>query len=369
MRYFTLCFVVFCFYSNGFSQEYRDFLREDWSESTGEWINSVKVDYTLENGQPMLMSIQSFNTQTQEWYNNEQTVYEYHPEDSYNIRTRQKWIDGEWTMFARGVDSLNGSGRTTDYTYFIYQDNDWSLYTRETSIYLSDTILVEEYHQGSSDDTFSQKTEFLYTESGRLDSIKSFRLNSGEWIHRGVNEYLYTPFDKRLHLYVWSRYAVGDEWELQHEINYAYDSNQFLIQEDYIFYGFQNNIIDQYRYDYTNNADGVITQYVHREFTNGEWVNFLRYTYNLEDVNTVSDIESLQFVVYPNPAQTDIQFSTANFSGGDSFQIINSVGKTVAKGTLAGSDNHIDVRTLPSGFYLLKIQTGSKTGISKFVKR
>ena len=244
MRYFTLCFFIFCFCSNGFSQDYRDFIREDWSESTGEWINSLKLNYTLESGEPILLLTQSFNTQTQEWDDNEKNVYEYYPEDGYKVRTRQKWIDGEWTLFAKAVDSLNGAGRITDHTNFIYQDNDWSLYSREKNIYLSDTVLIEKFRQQSSNSTFTRKIEYIYNESGRLDSTKSYQLDTGEWIYSGVNEYLYTPFDKILHLYVWSRAAFSDDWEIETETNYVYDSNQFLIQEDYIIYGFQNEIIE-----------------------------------------------------------------------------------------------------------------------------
>jgi hypothetical protein len=69
-----------------------------------------------------------------------------------------------------------------------------------------------------------------------------------------------------------------------------------------------------------------------------------------------------EFVVYPNPANQFISISSKNVQI-TSIEIVNLVGKKVLTATT--DVNRVDVSTLTSGMYFLKINAGTKSTIKK----
>lgn len=86
-------------------------------------------------------------------------------------------------------------------------------------------------------------------------------------------------------------------------------------------------------------------------------------------VNEASN-EIGNFVVYPNPAKSNLNI-TFNNANGDaaSCEILNAIGQTVKTesfGTEKGiSTQNLAIENLPSGFYFVKVNVGNKTKIQK----
>lgn len=87
-------------------------------------------------------------------------------------------------------------------------------------------------------------------------------------------------------------------------------------------------------------------------------------------ISTITALESnLDFILYPNPADTSLRIllTATSIKDSISFLITNSLGQEVKEGQL--SNENIDVEDLTSGIYYLKLKHGSKTVIKKFIKR
>jgi hypothetical protein len=104
--------------------------------------------------------------------------------------------------------------------------------------------------------------------------------------------------------------------------------------------------------------------------TNGSWGNALY----LDDVfiakegsgSGIEDAISGFISTYPNPATDVINVNTASLSYNATIELTDMLGKTISNALVVGDEVQIDVRSLESGIYLLKIVDGKKA-ISKKV--
>jgi hypothetical protein len=107
---------------------------------------------------------------------------------------------------------------------------------------------------------------------------------------------------------------------------------------------------------YTPTANGLYTLEV--GLTNG-CTNSVDYLLNSLSVDEIS----LEFVLYPNPAQNSI-FINGIIDQNSSYEIYDNIGQMVANGAL---NNEINIAHLSSGFYFIKISNSdSKMGVSTF---
>ncbi len=72
-------------------------------------------------------------------------------------------------------------------------------------------------------------------------------------------------------------------------------------------------------------------------------------------------------VLYPNPAK-DILYVKSSASKAVQFVISNTLGQTLAAGTLNATLNHISVENLPKGVYIIQLTGLNQTWVERFVK-
>jgi hypothetical protein len=94
--------------------------------------------------------------------------------------------------------------------------------------------------------------------------------------------------------------------------------------------------------------------------TNMAWVYKRDY-----QVNAIDDITGHEnnFVVYPNPASSQLFIKSENFEDYE-FNIINLLGKKIASGRINGQTETVDISSLPPNVYILRIANEAV----KFVK-
>ena len=81
----------------------------------------------------------------------------------------------------------------------------------------------------------------------------------------------------------------------------------------------------------------------------------------------VNDVTTLQSVVYPNPASSELTVVTTE-RGKMKYTLINALGQTLLTQTNDIDLNNkvkIDVQKIPSGFYYLKLEQNGKNSIHK----
>lgn len=83
-----------------------------------------------------------------------------------------------------------------------------------------------------------------------------------------------------------------------------------------------------------------------------------------------TDFKDLQFAIYPNPASTHLNITSAFGKGNTEIEIFNSLGSLLKYKNFKGEDNlSLDVSNLSSGLYFLKIKNEKDTKVVKrFIK-
>jgi beta-glucanase (GH16 family) len=97
--------------------------------------------------------------------------------------------------------------------------------------------------------------------------------------------------------------------------------------------------------------------------TGGYNLNYVRISKtSARPLATTNEQLASQLSLYPNPVAEQLQLETPPALAGSSYRLLNSVGQTMASGTLA---NTLNVANLPAGLYQLVVTTAEKQTITK----
>ena len=73
--------------------------------------------------------------------------------------------------------------------------------------------------------------------------------------------------------------------------------------------------------------------------------------------------------VYPHPATDHVTVRIERAIGKGSLNVMDLNGRVLRQVPIAGGETLVDVAGLPAGMYLVRVQNGKQTGISKLVLR
>jgi PKD repeat protein len=82
---------------------------------------------------------------------------------------------------------------------------------------------------------------------------------------------------------------------------------------------------------------------------------------------TALNNENNDVLIYPNPASRLFTIKVTGKNILKSYELFNNVGNCVKKENCNGSENHVDISTLPSGVYLVKVLTQDKLVNTKII--
>jgi hypothetical protein len=125
------------------------------------------------------------------------------------------------------------------------------------------------------------------------------------------------------------------------------------------------------------NAPAAINLFVLRQDSNNETpfieLDALRISNSWADVTPKDATASLNnnsidgFAAYPNPVTNNKLTITSNSSDKKQVTIFNVLGKKVLTSSFLGTKSNVDVSTISSGLYILKVTEGSRISTSKLV--
>jgi hypothetical protein len=97
---------------------------------------------------------------------------------------------------------------------------------------------------------------------------------------------------------------------------------------------------------------------------NGMWETTVENTLSVESFDELVN----KISVYPNPAQSEINFKTTiNLNENANYSVIDISGKVVISGTLA--NKKVDVSNLTSGLYFVNLDINGTSQTLKFIKK
>lgn len=86
-----------------------------------------------------------------------------------------------------------------------------------------------------------------------------------------------------------------------------------------------------------------------------------------EPTAVVESVVSLEMAIMPNPAESIIEVTIADFQSAE-YEIIDMAGRTMASGRINFGTARLNIDPLVSGVYLLKVDAKGVRGVEKFVK-
>lgn len=346
-------------------------LFQEWRDST--WVNVILINCVFDasdNSTIYLIRNWSYS----QWVNEKMILTHYDDNNNPISELHKQWENGEW------IDVLSS-------TYLYDQNNNLIEYRQSSSItWLEYTLCKYTYdiNNNITDITYTRDgfniKRFSYTyENNRLIEMKEYIDNWTGWIQKYRTTYYY---DSNGLLLGYTRY--GEE---NNRCSYTYNEEGFCISEHYkkqINSYWTSTRLFNRAYDQHGNCISVRQEIWEGEewaLNDDESIMFDYNTYSsfmeigkcqkVEIIYTqgelplaISEFESSQVSLYPNPTQDFIVIETENAEI-ISVELYNLLGQRL------GTYNHPRIQTahLPAGVYLLKIHTSQGTVTKKMAKQ
>lgn len=268
-------------------------------------------------------------------FGNFRITFEYDSFGNITSRKREHPAGTSWILASQDLYTFNSNGDIL--TQDIFGEN-------LSYIYDSNNLLSSIYETTY----LFTVNEFFYT-NGLKDSITYFNSPSNPIPYKYTKHYYTGTRIDSIHQRNFN--AATNQYNLPQRTIFSYDTNDNLIN--------QSNSVGGGGVYIAYNNDGNITSIQDFRYFNEHQI--ARYYYGPETIS-LSDEEIPTILIYPNPVID--QLFVQGLSGNEFYVIYSICGEIIQSGLI--QNNKIDVHTLESGFYILKMKNHGGT---KFVKR
>lgn len=379
---------------------YQEYIYQEWVNES--WNNTFSEKSTIDTtGEVWIWTTEEFVFENGSWNNSHKFIVRTTPMSAGDPVILGSlsfvWVEGGWIEISKITYTYEGSQLKTVLIELAVEENTFipfQLYSYEygnLQLVSSETIsdFIEDW-------VFVYRSEFDYSEEGRLKESREYKWIDNSWtsfIRTMLNydsydqlsiktDYLYpeqveTPFRKTIYEYSISSgqlafeqeyYWENNEWKHMLKKTYEYNSLELLTavttEEDYGS-GFEF----KYRDTYTYNETGLETEKTGQEYDGSAWQNKTRrlanYTISSVGEDASAPGEFRLFSNYPNPfnPSTIISYSLAADSR-VTLKIFNVIGEEAA--ILIDADQKagqhsvtFNASNLPSGIYLYQLNAGN----------
>ncbi len=312
--------------------------------SDGSWINKSKTTfYQGEYGLDTLSLGQNWDTVSQQWITTSKTTGQFNPETNYYttvsyIRQNDSapWLpqnmEEKHMTETFDVDTLTLAKWQPDYDFWLYQ--------------------VRYIYKDNGQDTterIMQRYNFADTLWGNTSKIYTITNNKNQIIENGEFHW----FD--------------DEWQYYWRdlLHYENDLLQYILRQHIDYNTGELSDIERYQYQYDVHNNPVILDW--EKYEDGNWEPFLRWQtfWSFFGFESVNEIVSDAFSVYPNPAKDYLQIdNTANKI--QTVDLMDISGKSIKHILLHTGINTVNLSGYGKGTYLLRFDDG---GVRKIIVR
>ena len=157
----------------------------------------------------------------------------------------------------------------------------------------------------------------------------------------------------RVNMTVRISYDEGDTWQVSKVINSSYSSYSDMIID--------NNTNINLLYEKWNPYGIYLAQFDLEWLSDGDdSIN----TLSQQDQNLINE----KYIIYPVPADNYMNVNLLRFSGSLDINIYNIMGSLVKQLKLERGIHKLDIRDIPKGTYILKVNSKKESNILKFIK-
>lgn len=286
------------------------------------------------------------------------------------------WTSGSWANSSKHIFTydVNDYLIKTQIQRCDAQTNSYKIYSQVNYTNNSNGTIQQSIFQiwdnGTSSWNNLERKTYTYNVFDKPLTVTYEGWQSGSW--QNLKKYFFT-YDNNGYL----TYELRQNWDtptssFQNGLQFNYTNNENGTVQHYIEQTWNNetNSWDNSKQaTYTYNADGTLHQRISQIWINStnSWNNLDRGTYIYTNTVDVCETDEVQFTVFPNPGTDNINISLERESE-TTISVVDMQGKLIMAERFVGSQVSIDVKGIPSGIYLLIVQSDRKTGTTKFVK-
>ena len=304
-------------------EHYETFWDGIWQE-----YEIISYDYDF-NGNVLEMLVTDFDGE--EWYDMARASFTYDGDQVSEVIS-QYFEDGEWVNEEKAVYTYNGDNWTI--LYWDWNGTTWSsneLYTYNKST--GSIELLIQYMQGGAWQNDEQQF-FTLDFDEHVTSILVQDWQNNAWVNdnRITYDFANGVFDTKIEE-LWT----GSGWEATTKYSYTYDNGNAVngsckVYDGEAFVPGDGDI--EMAYDYSANSLSFYGNEVNMTYIDITGVN--------ENAQTVN------FSVYPTPAENDIQIQAEGFQKAEIFTLTGQM-------LMESEQNSVNVSSLASGIYMLKV--------------
>ncbi|HEY5686903.1 MAG TPA: hypothetical protein VIS27_01200, partial [Yeosuana sp.] len=236
-------------------------LSQYWSETSSQWINSWKTEYTYNtNGYPTQEI--DYGWYEGQWFYDLKMDYIY---DNNGDQIQTILIDiPAWGGLMKFENTYDINGNLTLVTGYGWDGNQWLLSSKIESTYDTNGDQIQYIIYGwkpvISQWSYVRKTEYTYDNNRNLTQFIEFSWDGSQWWY---------------------------DWKTE----YTYDNNGNLTQNvDYSFYNPMANWLNESKTEYTYDNNRNLTQYIDYSWVGAQWVNEWKTNFTYNDLYSYSDL-------------------------------------------------------------------------------
>lgn len=333
-------------YSYDASDYLIQFIEYVWDQSLSQFVNSRKVDMTLnESGLQTQVLVSTWETNPEQWVEVWKYDYSYNVNDALLVETEYGWDNGAlvWVLSWKAQ--------------YTYNEND-------------KLSITEEFNWDSQSSSWSNlwKTTLTYDASGNIDQRldSTFLEPGGPWQERRIVEYTYDDQNNPLtEIYsLWNEAAT--QLVLTDKIEYIYENGTLLSE---LIVPPINWFFPDYSEQIVNKPLGYIYSEYNTETPAFEiWYQEVYYYNEHYPTNIFGSETSHIASIFPNPAR---EYITINFAGEYhqvSFELYDVTGRRVILRQVENGER-LNLEELQNGIYFYRISAEELIQTGKLMKK
>lgn len=362
-----------------------------WSDSLGVFINGTREEFSYSNNLITENVYSNFNNSTQLWeldvkktstynaqeklterihsiYNQTSQTWEFDKKElwTYNSlgdlseQLTQLWVSGQWENQEKKVHTYNSNDLISLIEEFSFVGGIWE--NSEKSEYLYNinndltTVLTRTFAGGYWQN--NSKTETTYLSNGLGRDFERFNWLNNSWDPSSKTE---TRFDQLDNITEWGYYSNWEDnsqsWRSGYRIRFTYDTayahtdlvtiyDAFYYRHQLLTYTVEIKTIANPQFDLSWSADYY-------------WSNLAN------TANESLEFEHAAHTVFPNPTSNYLNFDLPKSVEPATVELYNASGQRVQTSIL--TDNTLQLRELPTGFYSYLVRQDGKAFSGKVV--
>ena len=349
-------------------------------DSIYNWVwDSISAGWTIDS-KTIKMVYNAHNNETSEldqswdgsaWINYMQFTFAYDANNNLTNSIWQSWNGSVWVNYRQNTYSYDANNNEISYLWQIWDGSTWENYSKNTYTYDANNNMTNELDQhwyGSA--WVNQMQEIIvYNASNNMTSYLFQIWNGSAWVNSFLGTLTYDANNNMT--YALHQTWDGSAWVNQMQDTDTYDANNNMVSElDQSWDGsdWVNSALNTYTYDANNFQKSFSWKWWNSTGTKVT-VGDSSYYYYHTVVGLNDPIASDgNITFYPNPASNQISIQTSAISGRNKLTISNLNGQELITRQITEPSTSLDISSLPSGVFIVKVIGEKGLQVGRFIK-